>query len=61
MKNIKLEKMLEDLYIKDIEELINLKKYKDAIKFMETLGLDKKLIIDIIKHGKKHHEKNKKK
>jgi hypothetical protein len=38
MKKIKLEKMLEDLYVKDIEELINVKKYKDAIKFMETLG-----------------------
>jgi len=61
MKKNKLEKMLEDLYVKDIEELINLKKYKNAIKFMETLGLDKKLIKDIIKHGKKHHEKIKKK
>ena len=61
MKKDKSEKMIEDLYIKDIEELINLKKYEDAIKFMETLGLDKKLIKDIIKYGKKHHEKNKKK
>ena len=56
-----IEKILEDLYIKDIEKLINLKRYKEAIKFMQTIGLDKKLINDIIKNGERYHEKNKKK
>ena len=52
-----IEKILEDLYIKDIEKLINLKRYKEAIKFMQTIGLDKKLINDIIKNGERYHEK----
>jgi hypothetical protein len=56
-----MEKIIEDLYIKDIEELINLKRYEEAIKFMQKIGLNKKLIKDIINNGKKHHEKNKKK
>ena len=55
-----MERIIEDLYIKDIEELINLKRYEEAIKFMQTIGLDKKLIKDIIDSGKKHNEKNKK-